>query len=282
MNQPNDVTEILSAGRAIGLPVEPNENGRDVAVVPNGYRLEALEGHVEKYLDAPRRTKVNLTLDTVDSFIAYVKEHKTEATRVLVQNALCGHMVGATPIFEAWIDFHAPGKPSWREHSARCVLQYTPDWAAWAESSGTRYEQAAFAEFIEKHQGQVTMPTGAELLELVTTLEGSTEARYTQIINLENGRKRACYERDVTLKGNTGTESKTVDFPNQLLLALPPFEGGATYKVAARMRYRLSNGCITFWYELVDPVLILRDAVKESLGKIAKELGINPLWGAIR
>lgn len=277
--QDAQVSALLAAGRAIGGPYTvPPEQARAVFVVPEGYQMQSVESMVESYNPAPRRTKASITLTTADSFVSYVKEHKTPLTRIFVANDYSKNQ--GAPRYSAYIDFHGPTTPSWVEHSAHLGLTFTPEWMQWNARNASQMFQNDFAVFVEAHLAQILNPSGADMLELIQTLEGTSDARYTSATRLSNGMSKFVYEVDVSLKGNTGTTPGAVEFPTELALALAPFEGGPAYKVTARLRYRLQGGKITFWYELVDLHLVVKTALAEIDAKFSDELGITPFAGS--
>ena len=45
--------------------------------------------------------------------------------------------------------------------------------------------------------------------------------------------------------------------PEEIMLSLPPFHNGSYYALKARLRYRLRDGDLSLWYELIEPKLIV-------------------------
>lgn len=65
--------------------------------------------------------------------------------------------------------------------------------------------------------------------------------------------------------------------PEKLTLAIEPFEGAGRYPVEAYLRYRVDNGQLTLWVELVRPEEVLRTAFDAIRAEIAKSVDPVPM-----
>ena len=278
--KPDNIQAAIDVGRALGLPY--NLNPKDsaspiqVVVVPAGFRVEALEPHIEKFLDAPRRVKANVKLADADSFIRYVTGFKNGDTRIFA--AVPGNNVA--PSFLAIIDYHTGEHPDWCEHRATYGCRFTEEWKRWMEQNKKRMTQVEFATLLEENASLVVAPPGAELLELVTTLEGKNNITCNSLVRLSNGRARLEYQEEVELKGTVSSATGQIEFPTSLVVAIAPFDGGPTYKINCRLRYRIENRRLVFWFECVDVHLIIKECVSDTIERMHKQLGIEPLMGS--
>lgn len=271
-----DMQIILDAGRALGGTVELSADGRNVIVVPEGYKAEAVEALVERYLPAPRRKKVLMSFTTPSSFISYVGEHKVASTRIFVTGDK------TTPQFTAYIDFHSKVKTSWNEHVAKYACEPTEEWKAWCAMEKKPMNQQEFAEFIEVQQSSIIEPPGAALLELITTLEAKVDVNFNSAIKLHNGKVKLGYVEDVAMTGGgSGTQQGQIEIPTHFVVGVQPFEGLDGYKIKCRLKYRVGGGKVTFHYEMVDRHLFIKDAVKGIEQKIVEGLGIVPYRGQL-
>ncbi len=270
-----DLQSVLDAGRALGSSIEadkPNE----VVVIPADYRVEALEKLVAPFAKAPRRLTAKLSFSTLDSFIAYVTLFKCDATQIFIRQASAVSVV-------AILDYHNSEtfEASWCEHRATYAPEMTPEWQRWISGHKRQMTQTELATFLEENQQLIMTPPGAELLELVQTLEGKNDIKCNSTIRLTNGRTKLIYEEDVVLRGSTSTQKGEIEFPSQLVAALPLFTGGPTYKVTCRLKYRINSAKLVFWYEMVDTHLILQDAIRGIEDRIQEKLAIAPLMGEL-
>jgi len=268
----------LAAGRALGDLKKPGAP-TDLVVIPTGYKAEAVEKLIEPYLEKPRRVQANVKLTTLESFIRYVKDFKGRDTRIFA------HVEPKTePTFTAIIDYHASvgemgSVPAWCEHRAVYDCNFTPEWERWMVKDRTKMTQGEFAILLEENQALVINPPGAELLELVSDLYAKTDITCNQLIRLNNGRTRLSYDEQVELKGSVTTQAGTIEFPSVLVVGIAPFVGGPSYKISCRLKYRLENRRLTFWFEAIDVHLVLQECVTAIMNEIKEKLAIEPLLG---
>jgi uncharacterized protein YfdQ (DUF2303 family) len=270
----SNIQAALDAGRALGTPIEPPSRTA-VVVVPEKYRVEDVEKYIEKHLPDPRRTKTFVSLANADSFIAYVLEYKTKATKVFA-SVPPGNR---EPSFLAVLDYHEPGLPHWGEHRAGYTCAFTPEWQRWMNKNAVRMTQVELATFLEENATLVLDPPGAELLELVSTLEGKNNISCSSMVRLPNGKQKLTYEEDVELRGSTSTTQGQVEFPSRLVAGIEPFSGGPTYKITCRLKYRIENRKITFWFECIDVHLVIKECVQAIVDLVQEKLAIVPLNG---
>lgn len=271
-----DVALLLDAGRALGDVTQPSMDGRSIIVVPTGYKAEAIEHLVEKFLPSPRRKKARISLTTPASFIAYIKEHKLPQTRIFVTGDK------SNPSFTAYIDFHSKEQTSWNEHVAAYSCELTEEWKAWLAMEKKPMNQTEFAEFIEVQQSGILEPKGAEMLELVTTLEAKVDVEFNSAIKLQNGKVKLGYTEDVEMTGGgNGSQRGLIEIPTHFVVGVQPFEGLDGYKIRCRLKYRIGGGKVSFHYEMIDRHLFIKDAVKGIEKSIVEALGITPFRGQL-
>jgi uncharacterized protein YfdQ (DUF2303 family) len=210
-----------------------------------------------------------------ESFCDYVKRFKTEATLIFASVSDTGCLV------QAVMDYHTAKGPQWAEHRAKFYLQRTKEWIDWMATDKKEMSQSDFALFLENNEHVFEAPTGAELLELFTTLEGHSNARYQSGVKLKNRSVRLSYEEDVELRGSSGVSNGSLELPGLLVVKIAPFEHMEPVSISARLRYRLENRAVRFWYETVRAHQIVRDSVRASLASIETLTGIKALLGSI-
>jgi uncharacterized protein YfdQ (DUF2303 family) len=262
---------INAQGEARQVTGDPQET--PYTIVPDGYKLESLEAFCAKPIS--RRTDV-LCLDE-ESFIHYVKLHKTEGTVIFYAGT------AACMKFTAIFDFEDDdGNLQWRRHTAEFRTGYSPEWIAWQQGE-IWMAHIQFAEFLEEQQRVVINPPGAELLELVQTLEGHKNARFEAGHRLQTGARRITLEEDIKLRGQpAGTQKGQVDVPSEIQCGMPLFIYGPQYKVVFRLKYRIADGQLAFRLQVIDKERLLEDAVRESKERISRETELFCLAGALK
>lgn len=265
---PDAVGSLLAAGGAIAELIHSDYGGLPFVVVPEKYKIEKLA-----VLPACVSQEVKLT--DVESFVAYVNRFITPGT------VLFARVTDAGCAITAHLDYHGASKlpalvqaVEWSTHRAALVCQATAEWTLWMEHNGPeqKKDQTAFAMFLESNERLLVEPSGADLLELITTLEGKSEVRFNSAVRLNNGKAKLEYEEDVDLRGSTGTRQGNVEVPGVLTLALAPFEGMEPVPVRARLRYRIDGRKLSFWYETISPHIVVRDAAKAVLDGVRAQV----------
>lgn len=268
-----DIQAALDAGKALGQ-VQSQKSEADFITLPNNYKPVVLEAILEAFAASPRRLKARLHFDALESFIGYISEWQSGATRIF---SSCRGVLA--PVFEAVIDYHDQETPSWCEHRATYAPEFTPEWKRWMEKDTIKMSQADFANFLEENGDLVEVPPGAALQELVQNLYAKQQVTCTQLIRLNDGRTKLAYDEEIELSAGTSTKKAELVFPSQLTAAIAPFDGGPGYRIKARLRYRLEKPRLIFWYENVDVHLVIKDAVKGIVGQITEKLKLTPFMG---
>lgn len=267
------INQLVTLAQAIGHPVDHPTLAAPVALVPNDVRLQDLE----KLMPAPTRTRHDLTVLDADTFIAYVNRFSNPATAVF-----CNGPAGRT--FTAVIDYDTPDTPSWGDHKASYCCPISIEWGRWTERDRKRLSQAEFAEFIEDNVKDIVQPadkpaapSAADMLEISRTLEAKKNISFRQGTRLDNGQVQLTYNEQID--GRAG-ETGQLTIPEEFYIGVQPFLGGDGFAVTARFRYRITEGRLVMWYELVRADKVLEEAYKAVRQKIATSIGSVPLYEA--
>lgn len=274
----DNLKTLLDALAAAGQP-KPCNSPTEVLIVPTGHTAVPVEKLVEPFLEKPRRIKQEISLDRCRSFVEYVNEFKTDRTKILVEDPL--HVTAVFDYHSNNPELDMAPTPGWCQHRATFVPVMTPEWQRFIAKNLVRMNQTALLEFIEENLSLIVTPPGAALLELVGSLEGKKNANFASATRLQNGQVRLVYNEEVTLKSVTNTHEDHVDFPAEVRAGISPFEGSPAYALKARMRYRIENRQLVFWFEIVDLHLVMKDAVEGIVAVIEEQTNITPLYGKV-
>lgn len=271
---PDNVQALLDAGRSMG-PLINQFGAAPAVVIPQGYKLEPLKFE-------PAKVPRSVTFTDPDSFSTYVKLYMTGGTLIFatVTDSGCKLVAHLDYHDEPTLDTTSNPK-GWSSHQAHLALEVTQEWSTWMKRNGGEkpFTQTEFALFLEDNARIFEAPSGAELLELVTTLEGKSNVRFNAAIRLNSGRNKLDFEEDVELRGSSGVTAGSMEIPAKLLLLIQPFSGVPHYRVEARLRYRIASKALVFWYETVTPHLIIRDAAKAVLATVSEATKVPVLIG---
>ena len=219
---------------------------------------------LEQLLPNPVRKRDTVDLERADSFIRYVNAHKIPDTSAIYQTS---NEKGETS-FKAIIDDHQIGEngtPNWQSHKVIYTPKTSREWRIWNEWNNRDAPQEHFAAFIEDNMPDIIEPNGSILLEIVRTLESKKNVHFKSGVRLDNGDFSIQYEETSTAKAG---EKGTLDIPQIIKLSIPVYDGGANYEVEARFRYRITDGRLRMWYELVR----LQDIIKHATDIISKQI----------
>jgi uncharacterized protein YfdQ (DUF2303 family) len=247
--------------------LKPKPGGGFLAVVPEGFRLQAVED-----MDvAPIITRRAPRFFETGSFVNYVTAFKVQdRTRIFVNpesSSAC-----------AVIDYDAPGAPDRGVHRAHLALTLSPEWQAWQQAAAITksrgFTQEEFAEFLEEHDVDVAAPTSAELVELVTNMQITKNVSYKRSVRLQDGTQQFSYIND--------NEAGAQKFPSQLVLGIPVFKGGERYRVTVLIRYRLQDGgSLRFALVIHRAEEIVHDALQGDIAAIQEATGVPVHIGSV-
>jgi len=262
------VRALLDAGAAAGAARHnPTPHGVPYTVVPWGYELKALP------LDsAPLTCRTTVKLRDTASFVKYVLDHSTTDSRI--------YATVSPAVFLAVLDDHStrdkegdtPSVADWREFRAHFAMPASREWTVWTQADRKPMSQLDFARFIEDNLPDILEPDGATLLEMTLSFEAATAAQFVAQQRLQDGSHTLQWRAENNASG-------TVRLPEHIGLAIPVFELEEPQALMARLRYRVADGKLAIWYELVRPHKVLETAFRDAWQRIAEGTGVPILLG---
>ena len=224
-----------------------------------------------------------MTLLEATSFIDYVNRFKNANTLIFASVSETG------VAFKAMLDYHAAApdlKPDFCRHVANFTAIETPEWRIWKEADRELMSQSTFATWLEDNLSLLTVggenkyPTGAALLELVKSLYGHRNARFSQSIRLDNGAHSVQFDEDIEVRGGgTSTASGDLEIPAMICGGLAIFQGADPYEMPARLKTRCVDRKLGIIFETVNLPKIIRESILLLVEKVAKGTEIIPLLG---
>ena len=240
------IASLVSNGLNVGaLADTPAILARD------DFSVQSLE-HLQK---APNRIRQAVTVSTAKSLIDYVNKFKIDGTSIFCDL----EKLNVKAIF----DYHAnPSLARWGDHTASYTCPHSKDWKAWSSKNKSAMGQIEFAQFIENNihcvasEGNVV--SGAELLAMVLTFEETRKSEFKSVQRLQDGTMSFAFTDEKSGGGKTR-------LPEEIILGLQPFHNGDYYQIKARIRYRIKDGLLTLWYELINPEKVIEDAFNTTI-----------------
>lgn len=268
-NQTTDFGAAFAAGQA-AAPAQVIE----IAGVPHLVSLGHGGGHVvtayAELLARPPHVKARPLFFDIASFVQYVTRYRDGDTAIFVDRA--------TATLTAVLDYHQPTEDTlsitvngarWGHHVATFMARPTREWSTWTNHNGKRKSQLEFAEFLEDNLADVASPPGAWIYEIARSLEASKSASFLSGIRLTDGQSQLRYEETITAKAG---EKGHLEIPERFVLGLAPFEGAERFEVVARFRYRITDGKLQLWFDLLRPHKVLEAAFDAVVATAAQGL----------
>jgi uncharacterized protein YfdQ (DUF2303 family) len=278
--QPNEQTpfspvpgifdDALAAGSALSQPrsinVPPKGSSKPFQLVPEGYTVKDLEF----LMPAPqRRTGVIVTMD-VESFIDVVNDYRSASTRLYgVKPRVARGKATGEPTMTAVFDDHDAMEPGWGQFRAEYAMPLSFEWGEWSSRNGAPQSQDVFAVFMEDRYLDVLEPSAADMLEVSRSISAVRNATFKKAVHLTSGSNQFAYED--TTQASAGANG-TITVPETFAIAIPVFQGGARFRVNARLRYRLDgNGRLALWFDLIEPHRVIETAVDDVWEHVTKK-----------
>lgn len=244
---------------------------KEYIALPDGWKLE----DCEKTLPTPRRKKASVTLADADGFISYLKRHGSlDSATIWCEADYKSGQVSFTGI----VNDHGEeiDAQQWRDHIAKLTPAKAVEWERWVASNRKPMSQLDFATFIEENLADIAtapgFPSGTDMLQMATGLEIAQDSMIKSAIRLQSGGVRMEYVED-----SNAETVRSMEVFSKFALGLPVFYSGAAYMLEARLKYKLSGGKLSFWYELIRPDKVVEDAAKTITTTIQEATGF-PLF----
>lgn len=266
------------------------------AIRPAELVSQSQEGHIKRYalppgwvekifdeehlLDQPARKKGNVNLDDIGSYIDYINRHKSPSSTTIY---VIADYVGGSVSFRCVINDHEAylgtvPTQNWKDFVALYQPRKSVEWERWTRNNKEAFSQFEFATFIEDNLQDIAesegMPTAIQLLEMATKFQATMDMRFKSNIRTQNGGVDLIFVND----DDAQTVEKMKMF-EKISIRMPVFWGGEPYRVTARLRYRVKDGGLKFWYELIREDKVMEDATKTMIEKIKADTGAPLFFG---
>jgi uncharacterized protein YfdQ (DUF2303 family) len=240
---------------------DPSGRKAKVLILPRSLRAQDVKPFLDKYLKAPERREGTAQLEDLPSFILHVRRFKD------ADSAIFAKPNRTQPSITAVLDYHragGDGAPRFGKHRATYPFPISDEWRAWTGKNGQPFTQKEFAEFIEDRVSDLADPGGASdtVQELARKL-GGTFATPAKLIDLSREfsvREGAAVKQATNLSSgeaqiqyvttHSDDDGKPLKVPNLFLIHIPVFRSGAPYELAVRLRYRVKEGRVFWFFEL--------------------------------
>lgn len=261
-NMDTQVAEAAELGRRLALAqMEPKKgNYPDAApfvILRNSDGSECVE-KIYHTVHPPERKTGTVKLNDADSFISYYRMHSNGAP-------IYGSLQPAQ--FVAILNDHTKEYAGWRDHRAIFTVAMSPEWTVWKNHDGsgkTFGSNEAFALFLEDNAPDIIQPDAAKMLQIALNFRVHADVRFSLAQRLQDGHIDFGYQNVVSASAGSSAGGK-LQIPEQFRISIPVFAGidAKKYQIDARFRYRLREGTLSIWYELIRPQKVMEQAFKD-------------------
>lgn len=266
-----------------------------VLVAAKGTEVTSIKELLDEWRDAPERIRGTANFTELDSFIRHVRRFHDEGS------ALFADRNPAAPSLIAVYDYHpevdgaemAGVTARFCQHRALYSFPLSDEWKAWTSQNAAPMNQAAFAEFLENRLADVVDPLHAlessrsiidkllckfaspsRLLDLAKGMSMRVESIVVGAQNQQSGESTIRFE--TSHKDDRGGP---LEVPGAFLVQVPVFRGDPVYQLAARLRYRVREGKVTWWFDLYRAAETLDHAFGEACKRAEKDTEVPLFMG---
>ncbi|MFM0218243.1 YfdQ family protein [Paraburkholderia caledonica] len=270
----HNAAAILAAGTSLAGPQKsPLNDGVPFVVVPEGYKVE----HLDERDENPARATGVVKLRDANSFVTYFNRQKRTESLIyasLDPAKILGVIDDHLAYDEALSVDHSGHGANWRAYRVEFAVPASREWKTWTGKDRQPMTQLELAELIEDNLPDIVSPDGSTMLSVALNFEASKEGNFVSATRLQDGSTNFVWKEDVNATGNK------IAMPSQITLSIPVFENGAPYSVDARIKYRVQNGTLKIWYELVRPHKVLEAAFRAIWSQIEEQTETKILLGS--
>lgn len=246
----NQTARDLAA--AVVGPQQPKDS-KPFVVVPDGYKVEDIEGHLAK----PMRKRGSVQVADTESFNRYFNVHKNAASTIYADKS--------GPKIVGVFNDHGTSEPAWTDHRVRYHPPYSEEWRRWTGFDGKVMDQIDFARFLEENAIDIVEPASADVMDTAQGLQIRENVNFRSAQRLFDGSAQLTYDKEVdgTVQGR-----ENLKIPTEFTICVPIFFNGMFYKVRCLLRYRKAGGGVKFFYEIHRRAEAELDAFKLILDEI--------------
>jgi uncharacterized protein YfdQ (DUF2303 family) len=269
-NGEKDVAALLAAGVSLaGAQKNPLGDGKPFVIVPEGFRREV----VEEVFANPARATGTVKLRDAASFIEYFNRQKRSES-LIYASLDPARILGVIDDHRSYVQAaNGSDGANWRAYRVEFPVPASREWKTWTGKDRQPMSQLELAELIEDNLPDIVSPDGSTMLSVALNFEASKEGNFVSAARLQDGSTNFVWKEDVNATGNK------IAMPSQITLSIPVFENGAPYSIDARIKYRIKDGVLKIWYELIRPHKVLEVAFRAIWAQIEEQTSTKILLG---
>lgn len=279
---------------------DPDSGLTVLAIVGDGSVEPLRADFFDSVRNNPRFRRGTAAMTSLDSFIAHVNRFGDEGSAVFANDD------PATPKLTAVLDYHRsfadefmPGEIRHGKHRTTFNFPLSDEWKAWIGKNGAVMSMAEFSLFLEDRIGDIAIAGdefpedverfvnmnggSAAIADYATLIELSRGMKVYETANVEEATNLASGEGHIrfTIEHETrGRQGGAITVPKMFFIAIPIFDKGPFYRIAARLRYRKTGEGVKFWYDLYRHDRSFDHAFREAVARVEEETPAAMFFGS--
>lgn len=274
------------------MQVHRGDDGQaQVLMVPNGLKVVDVTPMMDAQRGAPSRRQGTARLGDLKSFIDHTRRFADG------DSVIFADVNPQQPSLTSVLDYHregSEGAPRFGTHRGVYEFPLSDEFRAWRGVSEKWIDQRGFAALIEDRMVDLCAPESAmestsklvatmgtslaspaRLLELSRSLAVRVDTKVAEQRNLQSGEGQIRFEE--SHKDESGAPLK---IPGAFLIAIPIFRGGSLYQLAARLRYKVSSGSVSWSVVLYRLDRAFADALNDACASVAQATSLPVFLGS--
>lgn len=277
---------------------DPDTFIKVLAIAQDGALTPLPAAFFDNARDNPRFRRGTAAMTSLDSFIAHVNRFGDNDSAVFADDSK------TAPKLTSVLDYHRAdgdgiGEFRHGKHRTTFAFPLSEEWKAWNKANGVVMSMGDFATFLEDRLADIAgagdsfpehverlveesggverIATYASLMELARGLHVYENAQVEEAVNLSSGEGSIRFSVEHETKTRSGGAVKV---PKLFFIAIPIFNRGAFYRIAARLRYRKTVEGVKFWFDLYRADMSFDHAFVEAVEKVDAETPASVFFGA--
>lgn len=283
------LTETEALAKILGENTSPQvigHDGKNFLVASQNAKVHDLKALVAPYQERPDRRKGVYHLSRTQSLIDFANRYKAEESYIKASGKVDGNSVEANAVVvfnphPAGSDHNLAGHEDFK---AVYNFPVSKELTSWLDANAKGMAQAEFAAFIEDHIIDMIDPQFHELerdlekvlsghgADPITMLELSRGLEVRVNEHVKNQGRLQSGEQVLTFSvEHAGTDGQPLHIPSWFIINVPVFEGDAPHNIPVRLRYRVKEGRVTWFYELFRMERVFDTAFNTAVDRIQQE-----------
>lgn len=277
------------------LTVELPPVGAQVLLVPEGMKAEGVKSYLDQYRKKPERRKGTISALDIDSFASLTNRFKAENSAVFQRSSHSENNFTAS--LQAILNYNPEGPKNDdadnRDHKVEYHFPLSEELKTWLKANKQPFNAKEFAEFLEDNiadlvvaapdkfetkfgdNGVPVFATPSKIMELSRGIEVRVDERVTQAFRVSDG----SFNMQFTTE-NKDALGAPLKLPEWFCLGIRVFENGGFFQIPARLRFRVKDGQVAWFYELYRKRDVLTVAFDTACLSAANQTNL-PLYNAV-